>query len=107
MFQLVTIIDPVSRWILAETIPAGCENIPKFIGNFMFKTFCCFGFPKVELLNFNSIQYELIVQEYNEITAQARDLIPDLKILQSDISLKSDGEDSLHDHDIANHLCIH
>ena len=104
MFQLVTIIDPVSRWILAETIPAGCENIPKFIGNFMFKTFCCFGFPKVELLNFNSIQYELIVQEYNEITAQTRDLIPDLKILQSDISLKSDGEDSLHDHDIANHL---
>ena len=66
----------------------------------MFKTFCCFGFPKVELLNFNSIQYELIVQEYNEITAQAADLIPDLKILQSDISLKSDGEDSLHDQDI-------
>ena len=71
----------------------------------MFKTFCCFGFPKVELINFNSIQYELIVQEYNEIASQAEHLVPDLKILQGDISLKSDGEDSfLHDQDIANYL---
>ena len=104
MFQLVTITDPVSRWIVAETVPVGCENIPRFIANFMFKTFCCFGFPKVELVNFNSIQYELIVQEYHEMAAQARDLIPDLKILQGDISLKSDSEDILRDQDIANHL---
>ena len=102
--QLVTITDPVSRWIVAETVPVGSDNIPKFISNFMFKTFCCFGFPKVELLNFNSIQYELIVQEYNEIAAQAADLVPDLKTLQADISLKSDLEDSLRDQDIANHL---
>ena len=104
IFQLVTITDPVSRWIVAETVPVGSDNIPKFISNFMFKTFCCFGFPKVELLNFNSIQYELIVQEYNEIAAQAADLVPDLKTLQADISLKSDLEDSLRDQDIANHL---
>ena len=41
--QLVTITDPASRWILAETVPPGCDLLPTFTANFMFKTFCTFG----------------------------------------------------------------
>eukprot|EP00092_Neocalanus_flemingeri_P006674 GFUD01007206.1.p1 GENE.GFUD01007206.1~~GFUD01007206.1.p1 ORF type:complete len:760 (+),score=126.41 GFUD01007206.1:122-2401(+) len=103
--QLVTIVDPVSRWIFAESVPAGNENIPNFIANFMFKTFCCFGFPKIELYNFNSIQFELITQEYIDIVNKANEIIPELKILQTDILLKSNGENWI-ESELANHMII-
>ena len=101
--QLVTLHDPVSRWMFAESVPVGCDNIPRFIATFMFKTFCCFGFPKVELYNFNSIQFEMILVEYHEMLELAGDVIPDLKTLQGDIILKS-TDDTFPDQDITNHL---
>ena len=82
LFQLVTIIDPVSQWIVAENIPVGCDNIPQFIANFMFKTFCTFGFPRTELVNFNTIQFGLVEQEYNNLLSEVSHLIPNLKTLQ-------------------------
>ena len=94
--QLVTIQDPVSRWIVAENLPLGCDNIPHFIASFMFRTFCSFGFPKVDLFNINSIQYELIVSEYQQMIAMASQVIPELSLLQSECSLnlKSVSEDN-------------
>ena len=104
--QLVTIIDPVSKWIFAESVPAGNENIPKFIATFMFRTFCCFGFPKIELYNFTSMQFELITQEYIDIVNTANETVPELKIMQSDILLKTNEdswtESELFDQDILN-----
>ena len=103
IFQLVTILDPASKWMFAESVPAGCENIPNFIASFMFKTFCCFGFPRVELYNINSIQFEMILVEYNDMVMRASEVIPDLKSLQGDLVLKSNDE-SFPDQDITNHL---
>ena len=103
LFQLVTILDPVSKYMFAESVPAGCENIPNFIASFMFKTFCCFGFPRVELYNINSIQFEMILVEYNDMVMRASEVIPDLKTLQGDLVLKSNDE-SFPDQDITNHL---
>jgi len=103
--QLVTIIDPVSKWIFAESVPAGNENIPNFIANFMFKTFCCFGFPKIELYNLNSIQFDQITQEYIDIIEKASENVPELKMLQSDILLKS-NEDNWIESELSNHMII-
>ena len=89
--------------MFAESVPAGCENIPNFIASFMFKTFCCFGFPRVELYNINSIQFEMILVEYNDMVMRASEVIPDLKSLQGDLVLKSNDE-SFPDQDITNHL---
>ena len=89
--------------MFAESVPAGCENIPNFIATFMFKTFCCFGFPRVELYNFNSIQFEMISVEYNDMVMRASEVIPDLKSRQGDLVLKSNDE-SFPDQDITNHL---
>ena len=96
-------MDPVTRWISAENIPAGCNNIPRFIATFMFKTFCTFGFPIVELYNFNSIQFELIAQEYNDMLTEASEVLPELKYVKGEISLKTSDEPPP-DHDIFNHL---
>ena len=93
--QLVTIQDHVSRWIVAENIPVSCDNIPSFVATFMFKTFCSFGFPKVDLVNFNSSQFDLIAAEYQQMVVMASQVIPELASLQTDTSLhlKSVSED--------------
>jgi len=101
--QLVTIVDPVSRWMFAEIIPVGCDNIAYFVANFMFKTFCCFGFPNVELFNVNSIQFEMVEQEYNQMISQANEMIPNLNLCPGEMTLKP-NEDSQQSLDVSSHL---
>ena len=101
--KLVTIVDPVSRWMFAEIIPVGCDNIAYFVANFMFKTFCCFGFPNVELFNVNSIQFEMVEQEYNQMISQANEMIPNLNLCPGEMTLKP-NEDSQQSLDVSSHL---
>ena len=95
-------MDPVTRWISAENIPAGCNNIPRFIAAFMLKTFCTFGFPIVELYNFNSIQFELITQEYSDMLTETSKVLPELNYVKREISLKTSNE--IPDQEIFSHL---
>ena len=101
--KLVTIVDPVSRWMFAEIIPVGCDNIAYFVANFMFKTFCCFGFPNVELFNVNSIQFEMVEQEYNQMISQANEMIPNLNLCPGEMTLKP-NEDLQQSLDVSSHL---
>ena len=57
---LLTLQCAASRFLLAEHLPAAGQELPRNVATVMFRTFCCFGFPRVELCNFLPLQAEQV-----------------------------------------------
>ena len=93
--NLAIMRDPVSNWIVAELLPEQ-EEEARGVASFMLRTFFCFGFPKIELHNFDTLQFEEITSKYLEMVEQATALVPQLRGVHTDLLLKS-GETTLPD----------
>ena len=93
--SLAIMRDPVSNWIVAELLPEQ-EEEARGVASFMLRTFFCFGFPKIELHNFDTLQFEEITSKYLEMVEQATALVPQLRGVHTDLLLKS-GETTLPD----------
>ena len=91
--SMAIIRDPVSNWVVAELL-SGTEKEPQAIASFMLRTFCCFGFPKIEVHNFDTFQFEEITSSYLEMVEQATALVPQMRGVHTDLLLKS-GETTL------------
>ena len=92
---MAIIRDPVSNWIVAELLPE-TEEEARAVASFMLRTFFSFGFPKIELHNFDTLQFEEITSKYLEMVEQATALVPQVRGIQTDLLLKS-GKTTLPD----------
>merc|ERR1711994_1088935 len=82
------ISHPVSDWVLAELLPEA-EDESRAVASFMFRTFCCFGSPKIELHNFDTVHFEEITSRYLEMVERAALLVPQMRGVHTDLLLKS------------------
>ena len=86
--SMTMIRDPVSNWVVAELLPEA-EDESRAVASFMFRTFCCFGFPKIELHNFDTVHFEEITSRYLEMVERAVVLVPQMRGVHTDLLLKS------------------
>ncbi|XP_067007179.2 uncharacterized protein [Anabrus simplex] len=82
---LVTLIDPVSQWIVAQPIPK--ENIPSHLISFVQHTFCLFGFAKCHVVRLSDDLKEVVQTLYKQQEASMQQFLSKFDLL-SDTLLK-------------------
>ncbi|XP_069950237.1 uncharacterized protein [Cherax quadricarinatus] len=73
---LVTIVDPFSRWIIAQASPEG--GVEVCCANFIFDTFCQFGFAQCHVVGMSSEMFEQMQACYKEKFDRAQDVLRSL-----------------------------
>ena len=84
--SLVTIRDPSSGWLMAEKLLED-EEVASAVARVMFRSFCCFGFPRVELIC-GLEQGERVRGEYQELVERAAIRVPELRGLDTELVVK-------------------
>ncbi|KAJ4442037.1 hypothetical protein ANN_11903 [Periplaneta americana] len=70
---IVTIADPFSHWLVAR--PISDSNDANHIADFVYKTFCTFGFAKCSVVDIPQEVLEMIQSKYEECVSRLRDTL--------------------------------
>lgn len=84
---LVTIVDPFSRWILAQASPEAGVEVR--CANFIFDAFCQFGFAQCHVVGMSSEMFEQMQACYKEKFDRAQDVLRNLVPFDSEDAQQS------------------
>ncbi|XP_069698366.1 zinc finger and BTB domain-containing protein 11-like isoform X3 [Periplaneta americana] len=70
---IITIADPFSHWLVAR--PISDSNDANHIADFVYKTFCTFGFAKCSVVDIPQEVLEMIQSKYEECISRLRDTL--------------------------------
>ncbi|CAG0887184.1 unnamed protein product, partial [Darwinula stevensoni] len=73
---IIAMVDPFSRWISAQAIPATTHGVRT--ADYLFETFCTLGFAQCCMVGFSSELFETMQVRYRERFDQMRDTFTEL-----------------------------
>lgn len=73
---LITLVDPFSKWVMA--MPSSTVNVERQTANFIFDSFCQFGFAQSQVVGMSSDQFETMHSYYKERVEHVQDILRSL-----------------------------